>query len=131
MAGGSGMPANRGQGIRAERDIRGDIVAGLSEDVFPNLKGFFEVLQDPVIVDKGILQVLAGVQSNLIANSLLKIIEGIVTTQNNQYNTLATQAANVADIVQIDFNRLNSDVQCIVNKIQNKLNKYKEALIKI
>ena len=80
MAGGSGMPANRGQGIRAERNIRGDIVAGLSEDAFPNLKGFFKVLQDPVIADKGILQVLAGAQSDLMANSLLKIIEGVVTT---------------------------------------------------
>ncbi len=55
MASGSGMLANGGQGIRAERNIRGNIVVGLSKDTFPNLKGFFEVLQDPVIVDKGIL----------------------------------------------------------------------------
>ncbi|KAK3897148.1 hypothetical protein C8A05DRAFT_39307 [Staphylotrichum tortipilum] len=111
MAGSGSMPANTGQGS-ATRDIQSDIVVGLSEDTFPSLKSFFEVLQGPVMRDESILQALAGAQNNPVVNGLLGIMEDVVTTQNNRYNTLAARAAGAAD------------------KGQNELAKYKEALTK-
>lgn len=96
-----------------ERDIKGDIVAGLDGKAFPNLKGFFETLQEPVKTNESVLKVLAEAQADPAGSMLLQVMEGVVATQNNRYNNFAAQASDTAVTTE------------------KEINKYKEALTRI
>jgi hypothetical protein len=116
--------------VSGPRDIRADIANKLSGTAHPSLKNFFESLHVEVTGGEATLALFETLQRDATGNEFLKIIDSVVGTLNNRYNTLSQQGAEA----QATINSLQEAIKtgtAELTKCGADLAKHKEALTRI